>query len=1309
LKILSTNLLIYIKIKMNTNNEANNNGSQAISLDLANIKAYEWFSKINTNAVTDSEKEYVNKLLTTIALNGAQDSVTFADSRLVYIATKMLINHSMSETLLPEYGVSEYSIYLSYVKTFYDADNVARNEIIEFVTLWLSYLVNEYVMDSEELGKLSSLANSILEYVNTMEVVYKKVPDFVIVTLLDVSKWEVGEPVMPIDSADIENADLEEREPEVAEVSDETERQIKELQDDIETFQFLIDSGATEEQVRDLQDAIETFEFLLLSLQLQKLGLTEMEQDAMQALILNLTEEPSYTSVNVEDLSGATGIDTKKMRGVLASLVKKGIIYIDKGGSELELINLNKDFWYLHPQWKNEVDNYPQIRGKYAKGGKLTNKATYIPKRDIAEIEVEANGKTRFVDGANLLDGVYVKKGKYARGGLTLFSVIDFVKAGLVEDYDYTEDEAEETVDRLHWHIEKMYESGDSANEIANDLVRLNDERKEQFRKKNNDYVVYAQGGSLNEERYVQLANEIVDVYERVYRIDREKAHKFVFNANRLDDIKTLLQDHPPHQVADLYLDDLIGKYYQSPPGEREYAKGGTATRYFDVVKKTVDKGYNKSKEYTKKKIHDFNKKIALDVLDQTKDKVENLKKLDLKAAEKIVEKSYAKGGRAGQYNSLMELYNLRDAGYRTVSLNGFEESIGYVIDLKLDDKDLKKVGERSYITTYEKGGDVKKKTWTAIFQKGNERKIVQVEAGTEQEARMEAEKARNEYGLSKELFLYDLFYAKGGEVRKLKQSDAVLYKKEVWYVTEKNGVMGITNFSPGAWGFNYPFIPLTKVNLSEATDFYGNKVEYAKGGQANSIKYNFKLVTPGEFEDSLKDEKKKIDILRKFIDFDEVTGNIDYEKLQDNTVLNFLLNKKRVMSLVGHFNEDSGQLETVIEADGNIAELNYHPFDGMGGLNFNKLEQSIKQAFESMNMYNAVVSVEGYEEYAENVEGLENAKSRIKDIKGNTKFQVVKGENVGVGKRVDSSNVIAEYAEGGVVKKVKTLNDIQNDPRVSDIYKDNSTGEPGYWMSLKEGYVSAWDRGNSVRSENLSYLKDMLNTPGGIITKQEFDTTFAEDEYTNGGKMQDYYDGQGDEGEGETFDELRGQIIQGIIEDLRVSRSIAEKIVEENKSTLIDLIENEGETNIYTLVMKIQGNEDDYAKGGRSKSSSYTIKDDVGDVVVENADEEAVILFANTMFYYDTMDSGEEQIETFSEAVSGLKSMDYSVQKVKMAEGGKIGFDALANKVSDSYEGKKVPAKYQKQYGKRYSKSEANEVGNKVAAKVYRQQLKNK
>ena len=58
-----------------------------------------------------------------------------------------------------------------------------------------------------------------------------------------------------------------------------------------------------------------------------------------------------------------------------------------------------------------------------------------------------------------------------------------------------------------------------------------------------------------------------------------------------------------------------------------------------------------------------------------------------------------------------------------------------------------------------------------------------------------------------------------------------------------------------------------------------------------------------------------------------------------------------------------------------------------------------------------------------------------------------------------------------------------------------------------------------------------------------------------------------------------------------------------------------------------------------------------------------------------------------------------------KMAEGGKIGFEALSNKVASRYAGKNVKPKYQGEYGKTYDKAEAKEVGDKVAAKVYRMQ----
>ena len=57
------------------------------------------------------------------------------------------------------------------------------------------------------------------------------------------------------------------------------------------------------------------------------------------------------------------------------------------------------------------------------------------------------------------------------------------------------------------------------------------------------------------------------------------------------------------------------------------------------------------------------------------------------------------------------------------------------------------------------------------------------------------------------------------------------------------------------------------------------------------------------------------------------------------------------------------------------------------------------------------------------------------------------------------------------------------------------------------------------------------------------------------------------------------------------------------------------------------------------------------------------------------------------------------------MADGGAIGFDALAKKVAKNYEGDDVKKEFQKEYGKTYDKKEAEEVGKKVAGKVYGQQ----
>ena len=59
-----------------------------------------------------------------------------------------------------------------------------------------------------------------------------------------------------------------------------------------------------------------------------------------------------------------------------------------------------------------------RFEGVFKKGGNLKSKAKYVPNRMIQAIEVERKGKITDIDGADIIDGVYVKKGvKFKKGG----------------------------------------------------------------------------------------------------------------------------------------------------------------------------------------------------------------------------------------------------------------------------------------------------------------------------------------------------------------------------------------------------------------------------------------------------------------------------------------------------------------------------------------------------------------------------------------------------------------------------------------------------------------------------------------------------------------------------------------------------------------------------------------------------------------------------------------------------------------------------------------------------------------------------
>ena len=76
--------------------------------------------------------------------------------------------------------------------------------------------------------------------------------------------------------------------------------------------------------------------------------------------------------------------------------------------------------------------------GMMARGGGLGSKSKYIPNRMITEVSVERNGRETIIDGADILDGFYAKKGvKFADGGSTDDTFTYMMLGRLISDNDY--------------------------------------------------------------------------------------------------------------------------------------------------------------------------------------------------------------------------------------------------------------------------------------------------------------------------------------------------------------------------------------------------------------------------------------------------------------------------------------------------------------------------------------------------------------------------------------------------------------------------------------------------------------------------------------------------------------------------------------------------------------------------------------------------------------------------------------------------------------------------------------------------------
>jgi len=157
---------------------------------------------------------------------------------------------------------------------------------------------------------------------------------------------------------------------------------------------------------------------------------------------------------------------------------------------------------------------------KYANGGKLRSKAKYIPNRNIDEIEVTRNGKTTSIDGANLLDGVYVKKGtKFAKGGMMNANEhfrlrgFEFLKDDLAELQQAIKEKNQEEIQKFfsYWgqHLEMLKTTNNERmfSFLQEDLMKLENDIEEKNQEEIDKFfsywayhlqsLKYAQGGTI--------------------------------------------------------------------------------------------------------------------------------------------------------------------------------------------------------------------------------------------------------------------------------------------------------------------------------------------------------------------------------------------------------------------------------------------------------------------------------------------------------------------------------------------------------------------------------------------------------------------------------------------------------------------------------------------------------------------------------------------------------------------------------------------------------------------------------------------
>ena len=83
---------------------------------------------------------------------------------------------------------------------------------------------------------------------------------------------------------------------------------------------------------------------------MKTIKVTELEQVTLFAILDNtdISGDSIFSNVDLKSLSKWTSIETKKLRGVISSLIKKGFVYLDDvDGDGTELVYLENEYFFL--------------------------------------------------------------------------------------------------------------------------------------------------------------------------------------------------------------------------------------------------------------------------------------------------------------------------------------------------------------------------------------------------------------------------------------------------------------------------------------------------------------------------------------------------------------------------------------------------------------------------------------------------------------------------------------------------------------------------------------------------------------------------------------------------------------------------------------------------------------------------------------------------------------------------------------------------------------------------------------------------